>query len=186
MEEQKYQSGHEEEPEAKDRGLLDLMRKKEEKGLVTGMEKLHVEEVEKKEDENPSLLETLHQSHSSSSASNEEEGEKKNAPEAAVVTDGEDTFVEVERVDDVVDAGELEKKGLFEKIKEKLPGHDKKPNEEAAAPAIECSDHAKDHATDGHGQDGKEKKGILGKIMEKLPGYTKNGGDEKETEKTGA
>lgn len=55
-----------------------------------------------------------------------------------------------------------EKKGVKEQIKEKLPGHSKKPedsqvvNTEAVVPVTEETP---------------EKKGILEKIKEKLPGY---------------
>nr|ACT10283.1 dehydrin [Camellia sinensis] len=83
----------------------------------------------------------------------------------------------------VVEHGELaqqeEKKGIFEKIKGKLPGQNKKAEEvpppppaaEYAAPAAE---------THSHEAEPKEKKGIFEKIKEKLPGYHSKTEEEKE------
>jgi len=74
------------------------------------------------------------------------------------------------------------KKGFLEKIKDKLPGHIKKPTEEgpAALPADvvqHSGEHVKVHEA-VEGTEGKEKKGFLGKIIEKLPGYHKSTGEE--------
>ncbi|KAJ8512027.1 hypothetical protein OPV22_002461 [Ensete ventricosum] len=217
-----------EEVEVQDRGLFDFLGKKKEgekteecheEVLVSGVEKIHLEEAEKEEDKKEGLLEKLHRSHSSSSSSSsddeEEDGgenkekkkkkglkekikeklgcEKKEGEEeakltevhvehevvaAAVVTDGDDTAVVVEKVEEStvkVEAGPEveEKKGFLEKIKDKLPGH-KKPAEEVPAACV--AEH------EGEGHEGKEKKGILGKLMEKLPGYHK--AEEKEGEKS--
>lgn len=61
---------------------------------------------------------------------------------------------------------ETPEKGLLDKIKEKLPGGHKKPEDAPAAPHP--------HAEEVSSPDGKEKKqGLLGKIMDKIPGYNK-------------
>lgn len=80
----------------------------------------------------------------------------------------EDTAVPVEKVEE--HSEEQGKKGLLEKIKDKLPGggskttHDQTP----AAPAPPAEQHP--HEPSPTGAD-KEKKGLLDKIKEKLPGY---------------
>ncbi|URE27581.1 Dehydrin [Musa troglodytarum] len=218
--------------EVQDRGLFDFLGKKKEEEkteecheevLVSGVEKIHLEEAGKEEDKKEGLLEKLHRSHSSSSSSSSDEEEedggenkekkkkkkglkekikeklgcdKKEGEEeakltevhvehevvaAAAVTDGDDTVVVVEKVEESivkVEAGpQEEKKGFLEKIKEKLPGH-KKPAEEI--PAACAAEH--EGEGEGEGHEGKEKKGILGKLMEKLPGYHK--AEEKEGEKS--
>jgi len=83
---------------------------------------------------------------------------------------------------------EEEKKGFLEKIKEKLPGGHKKPEDAGAAPVTHAAPapapapapvHAPAPAAEEiSSPDGKEKKGILGKIMDKLPGYHKAAGEE--------
>ncbi|KAK3158692.1 hypothetical protein QOZ80_2AG0140360 [Eleusine coracana subsp. coracana] len=74
---------------------------------------------------------------------------------------------------------ETPEKGLLEKIKEKLPGGHKKPEDAAAAPAT--------HAEDVSSPDGKEKKqGLLGKIMDKIPGYNKAPAEEEHKSATAA
>lgn len=100
---------------------------------------------------------------------------------ATVVSEGYDSEVKVEKIEEnIAVAQEEEKKGFLDKIKEKLPGHNKKPCDEAViAPPPEFADQNKEHEAEG-----KEKKGILGKIMEKLPGYHKSAGEDKECEKT--
>jgi hypothetical protein len=72
-----------------------------------------------------------------------------------------------------------EKKGILEKIKEKLPGHNKKPEDVAVPPpppvapvAAEC-DTPPEH----------EKKGFMDKIKEKIPGFHHKSEEEKEKEK---
>jgi Dehydrin len=92
-------------------------------------------------------------------------------------TYNEDTSIKVEKVDDSVKLEDVspheeEKKGILEKIKEKLPGQ-KKPSEEVpATTTVACEE--------VNSSDGKEKKGILGKIMEKIKGP-----EHKEAEKSG-
>ncbi|KAF0934351.1 hypothetical protein E2562_024837 [Oryza meyeriana var. granulata] len=122
---------------------------------------------------------------------------------APVVTHGghHDTAVPVEKIEgdhaktDASHAPEEEKKGFLDKIKEKLPGGHKKPEDAtaappAAAPAAPSPAPAPAHpppATEEvSSPDGKEKKGILGKIMEKLPGYHKGSGEEDKTAATTA
>uniref|UniRef100_A0A0E0K3E6 Dehydrin n=1 Tax=Oryza punctata TaxID=4537 RepID=A0A0E0K3E6_ORYPU len=121
---------------------------------------------------------------------------------APVVTHGDhhhDTAVPVEKIEGdhakteapLPHAPEEEKKGFLDKIKEKLPGGHKKPEDAtaasppAAAPAAPAPTPAPAHpppATEEvSSPDGKEKKGILGKIMEKLPGYHKGSGEEDKT-----
>ncbi|KAJ8762344.1 hypothetical protein K2173_007502 [Erythroxylum novogranatense] len=74
-----------------------------------------------------------------------------------------------------------EKKGFLEKIKEKLPGHHKKPEEVVTPPPTEtCTPPETTHSPDA---EAKEKKGILEKIKEKLPGYHPKTEEEKEKEK---
>jgi len=101
------------------------------------------------------------------------------APPPAVETHvhHHDHAVVVQKIeDDSPPAPEEEKKGLLDKIKEKLPGGHKKP-EDAAAPAVHAPAPAP-HAEDVGSPDGKEKKGLLGKIMDKIPGYNKGSGEE--------
>ena len=121
---------------------------------------------------------------------------------APVVTHGDhhhDTAVPVEKIEGdhakteatLPRAPEEEKKGFLDKIKEKLPGGHKKPEDAtavpppAASPAAPATTPAPAHpppATEEvSSPDGKEKKGILGKIMEKLPGYHKGSGEEDKT-----
>ncbi|KAJ0237499.1 Dehydrin COR47 [Hirschfeldia incana] len=178
--------------EVKDRGLFDFLGKKEEvkpqetttplasevehKAQITEepafvakheeekehkptlLEQLH-QKHEEEEENKPSLLHKLHRSNSSSSSSSEEEGEdgEKRKKEKKKIVEGD------------------EKKGVMEKIKEKLPGHSEKPddsqvvNTEAAVPVTEEKVEHPD-----------EKKGILEKIKEKLPGYHAKSTEEEE------
>uniref|UniRef100_A0ACD5Z3W3 Uncharacterized protein n=1 Tax=Avena sativa TaxID=4498 RepID=A0ACD5Z3W3_AVESA len=113
------------------------------------------------------------------------------APPASMQThaDHHDTAVPVEKIDDDVKTEappavpEEEKKGFLEKIKEKLPGAHKKPEDADAVPVTHAAP-APVHAPapvaeEVSSPDGKEKKqGILGKIMDKLPGYHKAAGEE--------
>jgi len=113
------------------------------------------------------------------------------APPAALQTHGDhhDTAVPVEKIDateaPAAAVPEEEKKGFLEKIKEKLPGGHKKPEDAAAAVPVT---HAAPAPAPVHtpaptppaeeatvsSPDAKEKKqGILGKIMDKIPGYHK-------------
>ncbi|EAZ24133.1 hypothetical protein OsJ_07873 [Oryza sativa Japonica Group] len=129
-------------------------------------------------------------------------GHKDHAAPAPVVTHGDhhhDTAVPVEKIEGdhakteatLPRAPEEEKKGFLDKIKEKLPGGHKKPEDAtavpppAASPAAPATTPAPAHpppATEEvSSPDGKEKKGILGKIMEKLPGYHKGSGEEDKT-----
>jgi len=231
--------------EVTDRGLFDgfLGKKKEEaedkkqeEALVSGMEKVSVEEPEvKKEEEHEDghKHETkLQRSGSSSSSSSDEEEEviddngevlkrkkKKGlkekikeklpghkdtegehvttglpapAPPAALQTHGDhhDTAVPVHKIDGDVKTEtppavhEAEKKGFMEKIKEKLPGGHKKPEDAAAVPVTHAAP-APVHtpapappAEEVSSPDGKEKKGLLGKIMDKLPGHHKTEEDK--------
>lgn len=115
------------------------------------------------------------------------------APPAAVQAHGghHDTAVPVEKIDADVKTEapsavvpEEEKKGFLEKIKEKLPGGHKKPEDAAAVPVTHAAPapvHAPapaPAAQEVSSPDAKEKKGILGKIMDKLPGYHKAAGEE--------
>ncbi|URD77797.1 Dehydrin [Musa troglodytarum] len=205
-----------EEVAVQDRGLFDFMGKKkdeerkechkEEEVLVTGVEKVQIEEGEQAEEEKKmGLLEKLHRSHSSSSNSSsddeqEAEGENKvkkkkkkkkglkekikekhGCEEAAKKPEvEEDTAVVVEKTQEETVKVEAtppeQEKGLLEKIKEKLPDH-RKPADEAPAPPSRAAACA-GHGEEHEGDEGKEKKGILGRIMEKLPGYHKT--EEKE------
>ncbi|OWM80464.1 phosphoprotein ECPP44-like [Punica granatum] len=135
-------------------------------------EATHKEEVhgEKKDEENPTLEEQLHRSLNNSSLSSDEEGgterkEKKKSKKAAAgeACDGEG---KVSTGHNGIDDTE-EKKGFLEKIKEKLPRYEKKPegdNSPEPEPEPECP---------------AGKKGILEKIKEKLPGCHKSAEDEK-------
>ena len=163
-------------------------------------EKVHVSEPVK-EEKKESLLEKLHRSDSSSSSSSSDEEEvveggekikkkkKKGLKEKIKekIHGGdeekkheEDTSVPIEKCEEEVAVTAVpppthlepeEKKGFLEKIKEKLPGGQKKAEEEGVvapaphpAPVV-----AADCATVE--VEAKEKKGILEKIKEKLPGY---------------
>ena len=157
--------------EVTDRGLFDFLGKKKdetkpEETIDSEFEqKVHISEPvpevkhEEEEEKKPSLLEKLHRSDSSSSSSSEEEGEdgvkrkKKKDKKKTTTTEGE---VKTEE----------EKKGFMEKLKEKLPGHGKKP-EDASAPAAAAPVVAPP-VEEAHPA---ERKGILEKIKEKLPGY---------------
>ena len=154
--------------EVTDRGLFDFLGKKKdetkpEETIDSEFEqKVHISEPvpevkheEEKEEKKHSLLEKLHRSDSSSSSSSEEEGEdgvkrkKKKDKKKVTTTEGE---VKTEE----------EKKGFMDKLKEKLPGHGKKPEEASPAPVVAPP------VEEAHPA---EKKGILEKIKEKLPGY---------------
>ena len=76
-----------------------------------------------------------------------------------------------------------EKKGLLEKIKEKLPGQHKKPEEVPSPPPPSVAEYSTSEPPTHHEGDVKEKKGILEKIKEKLPGYHPKTEEEKEKEK---
>ncbi|KFK34460.1 hypothetical protein AALP_AA5G148200 [Arabis alpina] len=158
--------------EVTDRGLFDFLGKKKDETKPEATidsefeQKVHISEPapevkheEVVEEKKPSLLEKLHRSGSSSSSSSEEEGEdgekrkkKKDKKKIPTTTEGE---VKTEE----------EKKGFMDKLKEKLPGHGKKPEDGsavAAAPVVVPP------VEEAHPV---EKKGILEKIKEKLPGY---------------
>jgi len=124
------------------------------------------------------------------------------APPAALQTHDahHDTAVPVEKIHGDVKTEappaavpEEEKKGFLEKIKEKLPGGHKKPEDAAAAaPVTHAAPEPVTHAAPApvhapapaaeevtvSSPDAKEKKGILGKIMDKLPGYNKAPAEE--------
>ncbi|KAM3226018.1 hypothetical protein ACQJBY_058607 [Aegilops geniculata] len=254
---QSYQGGEAaEQVEVTDRGLLgNLLGKKKaeedkekQEELVTGMEKVSVEEPEVKKEEHEdgekkeTLFSKLHRSSSSSSSSSDEEEEEVINDNGEVIkrkkkkglkeklkeklpghkdTEGEhvtglpapaapasvqthhDTDVVVEKIDGDVKTEaapavpEEEKKGFLEKIKEKLPGGHKKPEDAAAVPATHAAPVPVTHAAPApvhapapgaeevSSPDAKEKKGLLGKIMDKLPGYHKTGEEDKAAAATG-
>ncbi|CAF2180606.1 hypothetical protein BRARA_G02195 [Brassica rapa] len=155
--------------EVTDRGMFDFLKKKKEETkpeetinsefeqkvqVSEPVPEVKHEEAEKK----PSLLEKLHRSDSSSSSSSEEEGEdgekrkKKKKDKKKIATEGE---VQTEEA----------KKGFMDKLKEKLPGHGKKPEDDSAVAAAPVVAPPVEEAHPA------EKKGILEKIKEKLPGY---------------
>ncbi|GAB4853105.1 hypothetical protein Ancab_017289 [Ancistrocladus abbreviatus] len=169
------------EAETKNRSFFDCFGKKEE----TSQEDVVMIASEQK----PTLMEKLHRTHSSSLSSSEEEVEeggvkirrrkKKDFKEKEKVED--DKVAEYKYTanpvgcDQVMTAEPEEKKGILEKIKEKMPGHHKKDEEIAHTAPTHCS-------ADGHCPEGepKEKKGILEKIKEKLPGSPKDVEEGKE------
>ncbi|KAJ0231620.1 Dehydrin ERD14 [Hirschfeldia incana] len=171
--------------EVTDRGLFDFMGKKKEETKPEGTidsefeQKVHISEPvvpevkHEEEEKKHSLLEKLHRSDSSSSSSSEEEGEdgvkrKKKKDKKKSTT----TTVEGEVKTDE------EKKGFMDKLKEKLPGHGKKPEDaSSAAPAAPVVAPPVEEAHPA------EKKGILEKIKEKLPGYHPKTVDEVKKEK---
>ncbi|KAF3573536.1 hypothetical protein F2Q69_00062578 [Brassica cretica] len=167
--------------EVTDRGLFGFLGKKREETkpeetIDSEFEhKVHtsepvVPEVKHEEEEKKhSLLEKLHRSDSSSSSSSEEEGEdgekrkkKKDKKKTATTAEGE---VKTEE----------EKKGFMDKLKEKLPGHGKKPEDASPAAPVVAPPVEEAHPA--------EKKGILEKIKEKLPGYHPKTVDEVKKEK---
>ena len=87
--------------------------------------------------------------------------------------------IPVEKVEEA--AHPEEKKGFLDKIKEKLPGHSKKPEEAPEAPAP-CATEAAAPPHHHEEDQGKEKKGFLEKIKEKLPGYHAKEDQEKHKE----
>jgi len=171
----------EQDQEVKSRGLFDFMKKNEEKTekeeekeeelIVSGMDNVHVTEVEKMETEKKDpekkegLFAKLHHSDSSSSSSSDEE---------EVGPDGEK---------------KKKKKGLKEKIHEKIGGEKKeeyKPSEEAnvVSPPAPPPAYSDDTSIEVEKVDetvkleevsphSEEKKGFLGKIKDKLPGQKK-------------
>ncbi|CAN7041297.1 hypothetical protein BRARA_B02255 [Brassica rapa] len=167
--------------EVTDRGLFDFLGKKKEETkpeetIDSQFEhKVHISEPvvpevkHEEEEKKHSLLEKLHRSDSSSSSSSEEEGEdgekrkkKKDKKKTATTAEGE---VKTEE----------EKKGFMDKLKEKLPGHGKKPEDASPAAPVVAPPVEEAHPA--------EKKGILEKIKEKLPGYHPKTVDEVKKEK---
>ncbi|CAF1912197.1 hypothetical protein HID58_047536 [Brassica napus] len=167
--------------EVTDRGLFDFLGKKKEETkpeetIDSEFEhKVHISEPvvpevkHEKEEKKHSLLEKLHRSDSSFSSSSEEEGEdgekrkkKKDKKKTATTAEGE---VKTEE----------EKKGFMDKLKEKLPGHGKKPEDASPAAPVVAPPVEEAHPA--------EKKGILEKIKEKLPGYHPKTVDEVKKEK---
>ncbi|KAJ8572128.1 hypothetical protein K7X08_008639 [Anisodus acutangulus] len=73
---------------------------------------------------------------------------------------------------------EEEKKGFMEKIKEKLPGHHNKTDQEVNASAAHSA------VDQVHGGETKEKKGLLEKIKEKLPGHGHKNNEDEEKQKS--
>ncbi|XP_041017810.1 phosphoprotein ECPP44-like [Juglans microcarpa x Juglans regia] len=161
-----------------------------------------------KEEKKHGLLEKLHRSNSSSSSSSDEdegEGEEKKKKKKekkdkkdkikdkiAVEKEEEkyeDTNVPVEKYEEegVVHAAEPvqpeEKKGFLDKIKEKLPGQQKKTEEVPPPPPPSHAEYAAAEPVPSHEGEAKEKKGFLEKIKEKLPGYHPKTEEEKEKEK---
>jgi len=191
--------------ESTDRGMFDFLGKKKDEDLEKKQgdvdhqaissefeHKVHVSEPPKDEfhDEakKGSLLDKLHRSNSSSSSSSsdeeaEEGGEKRKKKKDKKKKKEDDTTVPVEKCDDVVVSGPEEKKGLMDKIKEKLPGQGKKEEEVAVAdgyrvptshpPSTDEHDLGayKEESSTTAAAAGGEKKGFLEKIKEKLPGY---------------
>ncbi|KAL5208328.1 hypothetical protein ABZP36_032763 [Zizania latifolia] len=216
MEDEKSTQSHQggqaaEQVEVKDRGLLDSLfgrkkqepaEKKEEEELVTGMEKVSVEEPAVKEEHHAegekkeSFLSKLHRSSSSSSSSSDEEEE---------VIDENGEVVKRKK-----------KKGLKENIKEKMSRRKDHDSEHAPTPVVTATPapaptpvvtatpapapapvvtHGGDHDTavpvekiesdhvkteEPHAPE--EKKGFLDKIKDKLPG----GGHKKPEDATAA
>ncbi|GFS46421.1 cold-regulated 47 [Actinidia rufa] len=177
MAEECHHHHHEEAVETKDRGLFDFIGKKEEEKkpneeedvIASELEKVHLSEPEKEEEEKHGLAEKLHRSDSSSSSSSDEEfkgegAEKEEEKEGFKgKDDGEDIRREKEEKHEEectsipieIDQPE-EKKGFLQRIKEKLPGQYKK-TEEATLPASECEGEPK------------EKKGIFGEDQREAP-----------------
>uniref|UniRef100_A0A453P943 Dehydrin COR410 n=1 Tax=Aegilops tauschii subsp. strangulata TaxID=200361 RepID=A0A453P943_AEGTS len=224
---QSYQGGEAaEQVEVTDRGLLgNLLGKKKaeedkekEEELVTGMEKVSVEEPEVKKEEHEDEEEVIDDNgevikrkkkkglkeklQGKLPGHKDTEGEHVTglpapAAPASVQTHGghHDTDVVVEKIDGDVKTEaapavpEEEKKGFLEKIKEKLPGGHKKPEDAAAVPVTHAAPapvHAPAPAPEEvSSPDAKEKKGLLGKIMDKLPGYHKTGEEDKAAAATG-
>ncbi|WCJ44327.1 Dehydrin family protein [Euphorbia peplus] len=150
--------------ETTDRGLFDFLGKKEEtkpqeEVIASEFEqKVQVSEPEHKEAEKkPSIMEKLHRSDSSSSSSSDEEDDEEKKKK------------------------KKEKKGLKEKLKEKISGEKPEENKhwelETNTAAVEVKKHEEDNLP---GQTEmapapvpEEKKGFLEKIKDKLPGQTK-------------
>ncbi|MGL7134642.1 hypothetical protein NBC11_24740 [Salmonella sp. NW1098] len=145
-----------------------------------GVYELPVEEESRQDGENgekkkQGFLEKLHRSNSSSSSSSDEEeaGEEKEKKKRDK-TKGEkkeETSSGTEQED---------KKGIFEKIKEKLPGaghddeHEHRKNEDPHHYSTQPDEEPVVRAAGFDEEETKEKKGILEKIKEKLPGYNPN------------
>lgn len=162
-----------------DRSLLDFMKKDdqdESKVITTEFDdKLHISnpqpqpkfedcKVEADEEEKVTKPSQLHRSGSSSSSSSEEEVEKEGVIIKKKKKEKKGLKEKIHKEEDtsqVVTQPE-EKKGFFEKIKEKLPGGDKKVEEETVAPT------PAEYDTVEGGEPAK--KGIMEKIKEKLPG----------------
>ncbi|CAN8304647.1 unnamed protein product [Cochlearia groenlandica] len=170
--------------EIKDRGMFDFIKKKEdvkppqetpldtEKKEPSLLEKLHAKHEEEEENK-PSLLHKLHRSNSSSSSSSDEEGndgekKKKEKKKKATVEGDAET--------------EEEKKGVMEKIKETLPGHNMKLDD--GVPVVTTAPMAEtQRPMEIPAEHTEEKKGILEKIKEKLPGNHSKREEEEEVKK---
>ncbi|KAL9255005.1 Dehydrin COR47-like protein [Drosera capensis] len=163
-----------------------------------------VEEVKEKKKKHSGILEKLHHDSSSSSSDEEDEEKKKKKKEkkslkdkikeklpghkeeekhdeavkVVAVAEASDDKVVIEEVVYTEPSYPEEKKGFLEKIKDKLPGHNKKA-EEVAPPlpppvvAVEAS--ASEYVAVAEAEpEVKEKKGFLEKIKEKIPGFHKH------------
>ncbi|XP_027329299.1 dehydrin COR47-like [Abrus precatorius] len=151
-------------------------------------------------DKKQTLLEKLHRSTSSSSSSSDEEqegegGEKKKkkkekkglkekigGDDHKEENKEEDTAVPVEKVEVEAAHPNDEKKGFLDKIKDKLPGQHKKPEEVPPTSSEYVAAHSESKAHDEEEAKDKEKKGLLDKIKEKLPGYHPKPNEDKEKE----
>ncbi|OMO91955.1 Dehydrin [Corchorus olitorius] len=131
--------------ETTDRGMFDFMKKKDDDVTMADAYKPPAAEEEK-----PTLLEKLHRSDSSSvsliSPYNGDLGDHKEE-----ATEHKDTT-------NIPTENPEEKKGFLDKIKEKLPGQHKKPEEGTA------------HDVHPPAEGEPKEKGILEKIKEKIPG----------------
>ncbi|KAJ7978671.1 Dehydrin [Quillaja saponaria] len=161
-------------------GVFDFLKKKDHDKKPE--EDLPMTEAEPlKQEEKHILMEKLHRSASNSSSSSDEEVEeggvkkKKKGLKEKVSGEKEDrydaerkeTSGPVEQSSYVQEIHPDDKKGFMEKIKENIPGHHKKAEEDALV--------------DNHSVQGEQKdsKGILEKIKDKIPGYHKNEDEKK-------
>ncbi|RWV90363.1 hypothetical protein GW17_00047442 [Ensete ventricosum] len=158
-----------------DRGLFDFTGKKkdeerkecheeeeEEEVLVTGMEKVQIEEGEMAEEEKKmGLLEKLHRSHSSSSNS------------LFFIVRVQSSDDEEEAEGENKEKKKKKKKGLKEKIKEKLGCEEEAQKPEVEEGTAEVVEKMQEETVKVEATPPEQEKGLLEKIKEKLPGHKK-------------
>ena len=144
------------------------------------------EEQKKRREENKGLKDKIREKRGGGDKEEEKKLEEKKLEEKKYEEKKhEDTSIPVERYEEEVVVQKLpvpqapsaepaqaeEKKGFLGKIKGKLPGHHKKPEEVPSPHSPSVAEYTTSEPPTHQEGDVKEKKGILEKIKEKIPGY---------------